>query len=282
MMKKNFCLTMLLLVSLFSARPIFAVAAPNLVAQWAPVIYQTDSSDNLTAQQNVFTSVNYDLDWRSSNNGYNLRFYPMNWTMYYSVVESDTHYFIAYYQYYPRYLHDGENKQDMTGVLVAVSKTSDGSGRLDMLLTYSNKDWRKWEGSKVQLEGGHPALTISAATHAITAGKKRYQLSRTDGVYLKPSPANLMQADDQELQGGFRAGYRLIPLTQLWEHCQDIGPGRVFARWGYLDSNNSSVTTAPWVWGYHQINWLSQPGELVQRFQRLPFKPVNYLNNIYR
>lgn len=283
MVKKNLCFIIILFILLFSVPPISAAAELNVVTHWAPIIFQVDCSDGLTAQQNIFTVVNYDHDWRLNNNWYNLRFYQLDRAMYYSVVESDTHYFISYYQYYPRHVRGGDHEHDMTGALVAVSKTSDGAGHLDMLLTYSNNKWQKWDGYQVQLEGGHPALTISASAHEIVASGKNDRVLRTDVISVTSSTDYLMQRENNNaLQGESHAGYRLIPLTQLWDHCQDIGQGRVFARWGYFDSYNSVEATAPWVWDYHQINWLTKPGELIQYFKGAPVKSLNYLSNPYQ
>lgn len=282
-MKKSVFIIVLLFAFLFFVRPIFAAPALNVAAQWSPIICQVDNSDGLTAQQNIFTLVNYDRDWRLNNNWYNLLFYQLERAMYYSVVESDTHYFIGYYQYYPRHIGGGDHEHDMTGVLVAVSKTADGSSQLDMLVTYNNNKWQKWNGSQVRLEGGHPVLNISAKTHEIAAAGKSNGALPTASLYEISSSGYLkVQGNNKALQGGSHASYRLIPLTQLWDHRQDIGQGRVFAHWGYFDSYNAIKVKAPWVWEYRQINWLTNPDELIQHFKRRPVKYCNYLSNPYQ
>jgi hypothetical protein len=282
MMKKIVGFIMLYLC-LFSIQPVAAATARDIASQWAPVICQVDNSDGLTAQQNIFTLVNYDRDWRLNNNWYNLLFYQLERAMYYSVVESDSHYFIGYYQYYPRHIGGGDHEHDMTGVLVAVNKTSDGSGKLDMVVTYNNNKWKKWDGSQVRLEGGHPVLNISAVTHEITAAGKSNRVLPAAGIYEISSSGNLKgQGNNKALQEGAHASYRLISLTQLWEHRQDIGQGRVFTRWGYFDSYNAVKVKAPWVWEYRQFNWLTKPGELIQYFKRKHVKSCNYLDNPYQ
>ncbi|WP_371378676.1 hypothetical protein [Sporomusa aerivorans] len=266
-MKRSISCLVLLYICLLYPLPAAAAQPVDMAARWAPVICQTDGSDGLAAPQNIFTLINYDRDWRLNNNWYNLLFYPLDQAMYYSVVESDTHYFIGYYQYYPRHAGGG-HEHDLTGVLAAVSKTPDGAGRLDMLVTYSNHQWQKWSGSRVRLEGRHPVVKIRTASHEITAlGKSRRAL-----------PATALYA----AAGGGPAGYRLVPLTQLWEQRQDIGSGRVFARWGYFDSFNAIKVTAPWLWEYHRLNWLATPGELIQYFRGRPVKACQYLSNPYQ
>lgn len=282
-MKKSICFLVLLSVLIYYIQPISAAAGRNIITQWAPIIYQVDRSDGLTAQQNIFTLVNFDRDWRLNNNWYNLRFYPLDRVMYYSLLESDTHYFIGYYQYYPRHIGSGEHEHDMSGVLLAVGKTSDGAGRLDMLVTYSNNKWQNWDGSQVLMEEGNPVLTISAATHEIAASGKHNRLLRTDGIHVIASAENLIKAGDNKAQqGGSHTGYRLVSLTQLWDHCQEIGQGRVFARWGYFDSYNAVKVTAPWIWNHHQNNWLTKPGELIQCLKGIPIKSIPYRSNPYQ
>lgn len=267
-MKKNIGCLVLLYICLLCPFPVGAAPAGDMAARWAPVICQTGHSSSLNAPQNIFTLINYDRDWQLNNNWYNLLFYPLDRAMYYSVVESDTHYFIGYYQYYPRHTDD-RHEHDLTGVLAAVSKTPDGAGWLDMLITYSNHQWRKWHGSRVRLEDGHPVLNIHAASHKITAAGKSRRALPVTALYASPA--------------GAHAGYRLVPLTQLWEHRQDIGPGRVFARWGYFDSIDVVRVTAPWIWEYRRLNWLAAPGELLQYFRgSRPVQACRYLNNPYQ
>lgn len=266
-MKKSIGCLVLLYICLAWPLPATATPAGDTASRWAPVICQQARGDGLAELQNIFTRANYDLDWRFNNNWYNLLFYPLDRAMYYSVVESDDHYFIGYYQYYPR--HAGEqHEHDLTGVLAAVRKTPDGAGQLDMLVTYSNQRWQKWTGSRVRLEAGHPVLNICAASHEITAaGRSRRALPAT-ALYAAPA--------------GTQGGYQLVPLTQLWEQRQDIGPGRVFARWGYFDSFNAIKVTAPWLWEYHRLNWLAKPGELMQYLRGKPVKACKYLSNPYQ
>lgn len=271
-MKRSICLVLVYLC-LLGIRPAAAAQADDLAGRWAPVICQGDQRNDLSALENTFAVVNYDRDWRLNNNWYNLLFYPPNQAMYYSVVESDSHYFFGYYQYYPRHAGDTTHEHDLTGVLAAVRKTADGTGALDLLLTYSHGNWQAWKGSQVRLEGSRPVLNIRAASHAISAAAPGRRALPADALY--PVPANGQP-------GGARGGYQLVPLTQLWEQRQEIGQNRVFARWGYFDSIQAGKVTAPWVWEYHRLHWLAQPGELLQYFQGRPVKACNYLRNPYQ
>ena len=228
-------------------------ATPDVVLRWAPVMKQ--QQNNSDAISDVCTLVNYDQDWRSNNNWYNVRFFSLTMAMYYSVVESETHYYLGYYQYYPRFLGGSAYENDMTGILAVVRKGSNGPEFLEVLLTYSNGKWRKWDGNS------HPTVSISPGTHEIT----------------------LLTANSNKSRSGKAdCSYQLVSLDELWSRRQDIGKNHTFGRWGYFDSNFSPGTPVPWVWDYQRFNWLSQPGELTQSMQGVSVTPVKYLNNPYQ
>lgn len=275
-MKQSVYCIMFLLALLF-AQPVSAIAAPDIVRQWAPVVCQSDNSDGLAAKQNVFTLVNYDLDWQLNNNWYNLYFYPLAHAMYYSVVESDTHYFLGYYQYYPR--HGRGHEHAMTGVLLAVRKLPDSTSSLDLLVTYSNGKWQTREGERVFLSNGHPVLRLRAGTHALAVAGKNSRLLRNKNVQVLSPAGSRLNRDYQA--GSGHTDYVLIPLTSLWERRQDIGQGRVFSRWGYFDSYNAVKVSAPWAWEFRRLNWLLNPGELTLYFTGHPVKACNYLIHPY-
>ncbi len=242
----------------------------NLVLWWTPVIYQQDDGLNPMARENVFTAVNYDKDWRANNNWDNLPYYPPSPSVYYSLVESDTHYFIGYYLYYPRHTSGSKHEHDMIGALVVVKKGSDNFGQLELLLTYSNDEWHKRSSSHVCCESNHPILKISTGTHEIA--NERAQVG---GAYPLPLPGSTIGTIRE------RGGYQLLDLQELWQHRNDIGQNRTFNRWGYFDSNSRLNTSAPWVWEYRRINWLARPAELVQHIQGNGNKPVTYISNPY-
>ena len=280
-MKKSLVFILFVYNFLLCPLPVSAVPAADIASRWSPVICQIDTGSGLTAQQNMFTLVNYDRDWRLNNNWYNLLFYSLEQVVYYSVVESDTHYFIGYYQYYPRHVGRAQYEHDMTGMLLAVAKTPDQTGQLDMLLTYSNKQWRQWPGSKVHMEGRHPVLNIRAGSHEITTAGGSSRVLPVARIYESPVSDELGGPIAKVPPGGAHAGYRLVPLAALWERRQDIGQGRVFASWGVFDTYNEAQVTVPWVWEYRRLNWLKQPGELVRYFQGQPVQACNYLSNPY-
>ena len=89
---------------LLLAGPVPAAAATDaeLALRWAPVHYQdTDSSDY---DADFLTRIDYDAEWNTLNNWEHQDDNPATlagWT-YYSVVETETHWFLLYGFYHPR------------------------------------------------------------------------------------------------------------------------------------------------------------------------------------
>lgn len=259
MMNSKLVSVILMLIMWYWGSAVAAEATPDVVLRWAPLIAQQPAS--VDSYTDICTLVDYDQDWRTNNNWYNLRFFSIPMAMYYSVLESETHYFIGYYQYYPRYIGGSPRENDMTGILAVVRKGFGGPENLEMIVTYSNEKWRKWNGAKVRLDGnGHPKVDVSLDTHEIT----------------------ILTTDRKWFSGNDDCRYQLVSLNELWSRREDLGKNHTFSRWGYFDSNFYPGSPVPWVWDYHGFNWLTQPSELVQSMQEVPVTPVKYLNNSYQ
>ncbi|MFW9831103.1 MAG: hypothetical protein ACFFD8_04960 [Candidatus Thorarchaeota archaeon] len=101
----------------------------DLAYYWAPVWYQ-DSYPEMNGEfglmYDFITNFDYDGDWVGNNNANNIENFALPAYIYYSVVETPTHWFIGYYDYHPldwNYppIHWHEN--DMEGVLLVINKT---------------------------------------------------------------------------------------------------------------------------------------------------------------
>jgi hypothetical protein len=249
-----------------------AVAVPmDVVLRWAPIIEQQNYSTIPVDRVNVFTRVNFDQDWRTNNNSLSIPFVnAVDPAVYYSLVESTTHYFVGYYLYYPRYEGNQEHENDMTGVLIALRKPGLRAENADMILSYSNGKWKRWEDSNTLSSNKSFMISIKSGFHEIeTSGTS----PKPDAVLVYPHGDNLQQE---------RHYYCLANLAELWQRRDDIGPGQVFSRWGYFDGYYYKNTAAPWVWTHNRIQWLSNPGELMQDILHLKKTAVIYQNNEYR
>lgn len=259
------------LFTLVNFAPTDAAVPMDVVLRWAPVMEQQNYSTSPVDRVNVFTKVNFDQDWRTNNNSMNLPFVSVvDPEVYYSLVESTTHYFVGYYLYYPRYGGDEEHENDMIGVLMALRKPGLRAENVDMILSYSNGKWKQWKSFKNFSVNSRFMISMQSGTHEIeTLGT----LSQSGSLLFYPQSSNLHKE---------QPSYRLTDLGGLWQRRHDIGPGHVFSRWGYFDGYYYTNTAVPWVWTHNGIQWLSNPGELMQDILHLERAVIIYQNNEYR
>ena len=102
----------------------------EIAIHYAP---QIDQAVNVLLSEggrgDFITAVNYDGDWTCLNNWENLTRGDLGAVVYYSVQETDTHYYVGYYFYHPR--DDAEiwldrHENDLEGVMLCVPKSADG------------------------------------------------------------------------------------------------------------------------------------------------------------
>lgn len=141
-------------VSRFSTGPAVGAEFHEALAEaYAPVVYQQVEEN----RYDTFTSIDFDGNQDVTDNLASARTANAG-TMYYSVVESTTHYFITYLLYYPgRRLNDDDvAEHDFTNFEVIVRKLdSDPLGRIDAFVTFYNGAYSRWamENSWYTAEG---------------------------------------------------------------------------------------------------------------------------------
>ncbi len=165
----------------------------ELAKHWAPVWYH--DTDDRKYEADYFTAFDFDGDKRSDNNWENLETTKANLgaVIYYSVVETKTHWFILYANFHPRdwakdctpwNLSRPCHENDMEGTMVVVRKSSATYGTFEVLYTeahnqlhiYANnpaiikKSGRLEKGIKVTFEGGsHPEVYVESKGHGVCA-----------------------------------------------------------------------------------------------------------------
>jgi len=163
----------------------------ELAAHWAPVWYQdSDSSDH---RADYIVAYDFDNDTRSDNNWENLHVAGVDLSakIYYSVVATETHWFILYTDFHPRDWDEnckpipfGPNKcheNDMEGAMVVVRRDGSRWGAFFLLYTEAhNKLYIATNDPRVKAKKGrllavpvtfeqksHPGLYVESKGHGV-------------------------------------------------------------------------------------------------------------------
>ncbi|HEY1178010.1 MAG TPA: hypothetical protein VGF17_17780, partial [Phytomonospora sp.] len=125
-----------------------AVTDAALAARWAPVHYQdTDSSDY---DADYLSPVDFDADWDAKNNWEHQddAVSRLKGTVYYSVVETSTHWFVAYSFFHPRDWEDFADplglythETDREGALLVVRRDGSEFGSFEAMVTVAHSDF---------------------------------------------------------------------------------------------------------------------------------------------
>jgi len=256
-----------------------------LVFRHAPVHYQdTDSSDY---PSDYITAFDYDSDRISTNNWDNRSGGLWPATVYYSVVESCTHYFISYSFFHPRdwsdTAFDQEHENDLEGALLAVRKDGTQFGRLEGMITVFHTNFFSFTPSGSPLTNGHESIdgTVSFEAHNGVNRPKTVQEAKGHGLQAWPYASNFNGASNQDgiiyyptqgaaeypASGNDRSvPYRLVDIhasNGMWSAALNdaaAGSGQTFNSWGTfkgdtsggcgsgLKSCGSNSANTPWGW----------------------------------
>ena len=109
-----------LLVSLTTTCHAQVLALRDQVARrWAPTLFQ-ETRDSARDQ---IAALDFDGDWDASNNAAHIGQFPLRAVLYYSVVETATHWFVQYMPYHPiDYKLTTGHAHDTESVLLVVAK----------------------------------------------------------------------------------------------------------------------------------------------------------------
>ena len=223
------------------------------------------------------TAVDYDGDWSCLNNWENLTRGDLGAVVYYSVQETDTHYFIGYYFYHPR--DDAEiwldrHENDFEGIMLAVPKPADGylppeymytqgHGNVYFYTPAAPESVHMLEGSRhggsMRLDGDRvhiyitPNGTLKNCGHSVesAAGHSTYWSVGESGVRyyyggVAQTPATWNGAFGENL-----CSYDLRPLQELWAFRNGPYDGTgVFGSYGAFDGEDYGEDRAnpPWGW----------------------------------
>lgn len=209
----------------------------SLAYHYAPIHYQDTDMDK--AEAGYITAWDYDGDVVSTNNWDHLDEYPLNAVVYFSVVESQTHWFIVYSFFHPRDWRDSsfsrEHENDMESLLAIVRKDGSTFGKLLGIITVFHEKYCSFKPDNSHLTGiknfegvlrfginedgtnYHPKTSQEAKGHGLKAWPNVGNFVNNpndDGIIYYPS----LESSEVPSSGNDpNVKYKLIPLWELWE-----------------------------------------------------------------
>lgn len=245
----------------------------QLAYRWAPVHYQdVDQTGTyaLGGKSDYITATNFDNDWVATNNWNNIASSPANAVVYYSVVETSTHWFITYAFFHPRdwtdifFLYQADqHENDLEGYTSIIKKDGSTYGAIQGIVTVSHSDFFSFVPSGSPLTGNQESVdgtlsfeTYDGQSHPVTAQEAKghglkahpYYNIVGDGIKYYPSATGVSEApsnpDDRDVK------YKLVNVFEangMWDQrfntqfFYDAGGGVISGMW-------DGHANAPWAW----------------------------------
>jgi hypothetical protein len=226
-----------------------------IVKRYAPFIYA--ATDKSGGRQDIISNIDFDGDLVGNNNWANFDRFELKPTVYYAILETQTHYFVSYHLFHPRdwnhftfwlndtHENDGENfqvvvrKSDGRVVLLWTQAhyrscvyTNPGSG-IESGATQVNGEFQNVDSNGVPDEKGtHACVFVESQGHGIygTLGSDSEVRVNSDGGYsfdggagmlFRPARANQEVSEPENTSSG-EAAYQLDSTTmKLWPTLRD-------------------------------------------------------------
>lgn len=254
-----------------------AASYSELAYHYAPIIHQGAASD-----QDYITAADFDGDWTGSNNWENQLTGDLSAYVYYSVIETETHWYLFYALFHPRDTtkkpceeSDGCHENDLESLQVIVTKDGTPFGHpiaLETLahshimlytLDHSVKRGMLRARGGAKIEDGHPVVWVETYGHGIHGD--RIGLHPSQVIYHVSDTAEEPESIEDEF-----VPYLLAPIYDtLWQHQAEVGPGQAFDHpFDYrghslpaaFDGEDYGIDKANTPWGYDQ-----ETGDELQR-----------------
>lgn len=251
-----------------AADPLYPIAY-----RYAPFIYH--ATDKKGGRQDLISNIDFDGDLVGNNNWENFDRYELKPTVYYAVLETETHYFIAYHLFHPRdwndftfYLHD-THENDGENLQVVVRK-SDGrvillwtqahygsdvyansgsgisrgrtkiSGRFQTVNEHGIPDTSEMHAAVFVEEQGHGIYgTLDSGSDVVLYSDGSYIFKGGSGLLFRPTRPNEAITEPTIYTSG-EVAYQLDSITmKLWPLLRDgelTGDGKLLdGAWRYKD-----------------------------------------------
>jgi hypothetical protein len=230
----------------------------EIAAAFAPVIYQGLGEQ---PRSDYITNFDFDGDWRGDNNWLNAgnKRYALPAYVYYSVIETATHYFVHYAFFHPRDYKGGIGKSTLVDILIKEGVRRAGKDPTgladDVALSHEND----LEGALIVAEKRDDDVRKAAVQYVETLAHNRYLKYRPQAVpgsvgeiiemndqrpllFVEPKGHGVTRysghqerkslrallvysytgtADDPDKRRGDAVGYELVPIQEtLWQQAQ--------------------------------------------------------------
>ncbi len=207
----------------------------ELARRFAPFLFQ--ETDRKGGRQDLPANVDFDGDLRGDNNWESFPGHTLVPTLYYAVVETETHWFLSYHVFHPRdwscvrlglqdvHENDGENLQ------VVVRKST---GRPELLFTQAHYRGRIHERFRIE-EETHPCVFVQTKGHGLYAIPsdcaridESLRFRSGSGILLRPAGNETCREPEDWTQGV--VPYRLeSTVRKFWRRLPELcGDGRLF------------------------------------------------------
>ncbi len=240
----------------------------QIAAQFAPIIYQGLGDQ---ARFDYITNFDFDGDWQGDNNWANAgnKSYPLRAVVYYSVIETATHYFVQYSFFHPRDYKGGlgnstlvdmliqeglrrvgkdptgladdvalSHENDLEGCLIVAEKRGNElrKAAVQYVETMSHNRFLKYRQREVQGTVG-ALIEVKGQQPLVFAEPKGHGVSSYTGTreQLKKSVNGTLvssyngKAEDPEKQRGDAIGYDLVALQETLWSRAQTGESETFA-----------------------------------------------------
>jgi hypothetical protein len=305
-------------------QPLSAAIAEDraaLAMEWAPVHYQDvdqTGSHALGGAADYIARYDFDGDLVGRNNWDRAgsAAFPLSAHGYYSVVETDTHWFIIYMFFHPRDWSDSffetEHENDAEGLLVTVARDGSLFGEMKSAVTVAHRDFfsyvpagSDWTSGGESVDGTlrtesfdgrpHPVTAQEAKGHGLKA-RPQYDIVG-DGVAYYPS---LFTAEVPSGPNDRNVLYKLVDIFAPGGLWASRGQASLFASAGTFAGDrtggcgggtigcNTNSANAPWGWddqndGPGRGALATDPAGLVADYFTIPEEmSVDYTFNPYR
>jgi hypothetical protein len=294
---------------IFVAGSALAATRDQVAQHYAPVIYQ-ETNDPI---KDLYTAFDFDGNWNGDDQQENMECWsdstkcntsdnpnsacagqkcPLIATVYYTVIETDTHWFVQYMPYHPldwKVTNGHEN--DTESIFAVVNKSGGPLGTLQAMETRFHIYWYQYSNDpNVGTAGdnvdgpihfdptsGRPAVYSQMVGHGLCGGfsppnRLFPDLSLTcnhndtphidqTGVIYSPDIAAAMPTVVSNTT--VMAGYNLVELLgSVWPHIHDIGPGKAFQSAINYQGERCAMFTCPTQFGGNwEGNEGTSPGE---------------------